>query len=125
MSNTLHDRPQPKRQPSVPQTEVRVKSEGSSFERNRYIGRSDTGQARYFEVSIEEPLNIPIRVRKIDDPPLSTDSRTPDRWLEMNIGSVESARKLQEALSNALDEYDSDDQQAAAETSTKEDRNGN
>ena len=105
-----HKYPQPKREPNVSETEVRTKNEGSEFERNRYIGRSDPNQATYFRVSIEEPLNIPIRVYKIRDPPLFPDRQFPDRSLELNIGSVENARKLYEALGRVLAEYDRHEQ---------------
>ncbi len=105
-----HDRPQQKREPDTPETEVCVRSEGTDWERNRYIGRSDTDQETYYKVSIEEPLNIPIRVNKIRDPPLFTDRNSPDRSLELNIGSVENARKLHEALGKVLAEYDRHEQ---------------
>lgn len=101
-----HDRPRPKLEPGRPETEVRTKSEGTDFERNRYVGRSDPAQATYYEVSSEEPLNIPIRVNQIRDPPLFGDRQFPDRHLELNIGSVENARKLHAALGRALEEYD-------------------
>jgi len=110
-SNTkLHNRPQPKRKPEVEETEVRVKEEGTEYERNRYIGRSDPAQAKHMRVSIEEPLNIPIRVYQIRDPPLIPRApgfaKTPDRHLELNIGSVEKARRLYDALGKALELYD-------------------
>jgi hypothetical protein len=57
-------------------------------------------------VSIEEPLDIPIRVNQVRDPPLFGDRRFPDHHLELNIGSVENARKLHESLGAALEEYD-------------------
>jgi hypothetical protein len=40
-----HDRPRQKLEGDQPATEVRVKSEGTDFERNRYVGRSDPAQA--------------------------------------------------------------------------------
>lgn len=101
-----HKHPQPKRKPDTPETEVRTKSEGTEWERNRYVGRSDPDQWSYYEVSIEEPLTIPIRVNHVRDPPLFTDRQFPDRTLELNVGSVENARKLYEALGRALEEYD-------------------
>ena len=101
-----HDRPRQKLEGDQPTTEVRVKSEGTDFERNRYVGRSDPAQKYYYEVSIEEPLDIPIRVNKIHDPPLFGDRQFPDRHLELNIGSVANARKLHAALGTALEEYD-------------------
>jgi len=105
-----HDRPQPKREPNLPETEVRKKSEGTEWERNRYIGRSDPAQATHYRVSIEEPLNTPVRVNSIMDPPLRTDKQFPDRYLKLNLGSVEAARKLHEALGRALAEYDRHEQ---------------
>lgn len=51
-------------------------------------------------------MSIPIRVNKIRDPPLFTDRQFPDRSLELNIGSVENARKLHAAFGKALAEYD-------------------
>lgn len=93
-------------EPDTPETDVRAMHEGTDHERNRYVGRSDTAQRPYYEVSIEEPLNIPIRVRKVFDPPTANHSRSPERWLELNLGSVENARKLHEALGKALAQYD-------------------
>jgi len=101
-----HDRPQQKREPGLPVAETETKHEETAFERGRVVGRSDPAQATHYRVSIEEPLTIPIRVYQIRDPPLRPDRRSPDRSLELNIGSVENARKLYQALGRALEEYD-------------------
>lgn len=100
------DRPQPKREPGLPTAEAQAKSKGTDYERTRYVGRSDPQQATHYHVTIEEPLGIPVRVNRVRDPPLRTDGRSPDRTLEMNIGSVENARKLYNALGRALAAYD-------------------
>ncbi|QFU84497.1 hypothetical protein [Natronorubrum aibiense] len=106
MLGDYHDRPRPKHEPDFPATEVRVKEKGTNWERNRYVGRSDPAQTSYYEVSIKEPLSIPVRVTQVRDPPLFGDRRFPDRHLELNLGSVERMRELYEALGAVLEEYD-------------------
>ncbi|MFC6764701.1 hypothetical protein [Natrinema soli] len=56
-------------------------------------------------MSIEEPLDIPIRVNQIRDPPLFDNRRFPDRHLELNLGSVERAQELHDALGAVIDEH--------------------
>lgn len=106
MASELYNRPQPKREPELPEQESETKDEGTDWERTRYVGRSDPAQATHWRVSIEEPLNIPIRCYKIWDPPIIPEGDFPDRHLKLNIASVEQARLLYAALGNALEAYE-------------------
>lgn len=105
-SGETYDRPRPKRAPDLPETETEIREEGTDWERPRVLGRSDTGQASFWEVSIEEPLNIAVRLKKVYDPPPFPENDRPSKSLQCNVSSVEEARKLHEALGEALRAYD-------------------